>query len=38
MLGFCLNLNFNAMLFKLIFKEKLKSLDLIYVYLLFSKR
>ena len=29
---------FNAMLFELIFKEKLKSLDLIYVYLLFSKR
>ena len=35
MFGFCLNLN--GMLFKLIFKEKLKSLDLIYVYLLFSK-
>ena len=32
MFGFCLNLNFNAMFFKLIFKEKLKSLDLIYVY------
>ena len=37
MLGFCLKLNFNAMLFKLIFKEKLKSLDLIYVYFLKDK-